>query len=62
MRREQRFEEEMKEAMLRPSDYVPYTQLMAWEERNRRVKNPWNRHKSLQKLAREILERQYLGI
>ena len=52
-------EEDLKDAMKNPSDYLGCCELMDWEEAHRHIKSEKKRHKLLQERARENLERAY---
>ncbi len=54
-----RLEEELKDAMKNPHEYLGYCELMDWEEAHRHIKSEKKRHKLLQERARENLERAY---
>ena len=57
--RRERLEEELKDAMKNPHEYLGYCELMDWEEAHRHIKSEKKRHKLLQERARENLERAY---
>ena len=49
-------EEDLKDAMKNPSDYLGYCELMDWEAAHRHIKSEKKRHKLLQEKARRKLE------
>ena len=58
--RRKRLEEELKDAMKNPSNYLGYCELMDWEAAHRHIKSEKKRHKLLQEKVRRNFEHAHL--
>ena len=54
--RRKRLEEDLKDAMKNPSDYLGYCELMDWEAAHQHINSEKKRHKLLQEKVRRKLE------